>query len=69
MIVLVQVQQLSLSRSALAAQRKRNMEASHGLVSEAAPTPQFVKVSGGMDREELSNSATRVSSEWHKTVF
>ena len=64
-----ELQQLTLSRTALAKQRTRNMETSHGLVSEAAPTPQFVKVSGGMDREELSSSATRISAEWHKTVF
>jgi hypothetical protein len=57
-----------MSKQALRRQHQNEQSKSHGLVSESAPTPQFTKVSGGMDREELSRSGTQVALSSNHTV-
>lgn len=59
---------LTMSKQALRRQHQNEQSKSHGLVSESAPTPQFTKVSGGMDREELSRSGTQVALSSNHTV-
>ena len=64
-----ELQTLTLSKQALLRQHQSEQSLSHGLVSESAPTPQFVKISGGMDREELSRSATTIAVGVGHTVM